>query len=224
MSPSGTLWVLANAGPELSAISYSSDGQAKGKVELDLSLGEFNITDFAALENDVLFLAGLTVGNSGGRSFAALLDGDSGKRIRIMRDTFPPEDATKKSTPIHRGGISAGNDGNVYLLHNTEILAINPAGEIVRRTSFEKPDANLLPVHLMVSSGYAAVWLRTPPRADRHFETTYLVVDTYNANPATWYAPPPEVRMPAASFSRNGGFQFLQSEKGHYKLITAELR
>lgn len=225
VSASGEVWMLANAGQELLVVDFDSNGQVKGKTNLDLSLGEINITDFAAFEDDVLFVAGVSVSKAKkGHSFIGLFDGGTGGKIRSLRGLFSPDDTSKKQVSIHEGDAVAGDDGNIYLLHETRIIAISPAGQIVKRVSFEKPASSLLAIHLMVSSGDAAIWLRTPSKEDHKFETTYLIVDLQNGTPVGWYAPPPEVTMPATGFSRNSGFEFLQGEKGQWKRITAELR
>ena len=125
---------------------------------------------------------------------------------------------------IHAGDAVAGDDGNLYLLHGPEIFGINPAGQVITHLTFDKPLHDLVPVHLKVSAGEGAVWLRTPPRADGHFETTYLVVDLSNKTTVGWYSAPAELTLPAMGFTRNGGFEFLQHDKTGYHLSTAQLR
>jgi len=224
VSPDGTLWMLVNAGPELMAASFDSDGELRGKATLKVSLDEFNIKDFAALPNGTLFIAGLGLGKDKGHSIAAFFNGDTGEEIKRLDTALAPENTPKSGPAIHQGDACVGDDGNLYLLHDTHILVINPAGTVVRRTTFDKPLSTLLPVHMIVSSGFAAIWLNTPPNDSHHFETSYLVVDVNNRNPATWYSAPSGVRIAAVDFSRNDGFQFLVGEKGQYRLMTAELR
>jgi len=224
VSPDGTLWMLLNAGPELMAASFGSDGEMKGKSTLKLSLDEVNVKDFAALSNGTLFLSGLGLGKNKGRSVSFLLNGDSGEEVRQIDADIVPEDLPKSGVAIHQGDACVGDDGNLYLLHDRQILIINAAGKVVGRVAFDKPLSTLLPVHIIVSSGYAAIWLNTAPNDSHHFETSYLVVDINNREPATWYSAPSGVRIAAVDFSRTDGFEFLVGEKGQYKVLTAELR
>lgn len=225
VGPSGDLWILANAGPDLLVVVFGSDGQETGRAKLALSLADVNITDFAPLDNDVLFFAGATVGKDAGHPFATLVDGGTGKSIRTWHDVFPAAKTGAKDTvPIHAGNASVGDDGNIYLLYESEVLAISPAGEIVKRIKFVKPDQALNPVIVRASSGYAAVWLQTPPRNDHTFEMSYLVLDLSSGKTLGWYAPPPEIRAPAMSFSRDNGFEFLIGKHGKWNLTEADLR
>ena len=225
VTPSGELWILANRGPELLAAEFDSHGQMTAKSILDLSLTDVKINDFAALDNDVLFFAGATVGKDAGRPFAALVDGASGKSIRTWHDVFSSAKAgTKGAVPVHAGNASVGDDGNIYLLNESEVVAINTAGEIVRRVKFVKPGQSLIPFLVRASAGYAAVWLRTAPHNDHGFEMSYLVLDLSSGKTMGWYAPPPDLKAPAMSFSRNNGFEFLVGKNGRLNLTRAELR
>jgi hypothetical protein len=225
VSPSGEVWILVNRGPDLLAAEFDSNAQMTTKSALDLSLADVTITDFAVLDNDVLFLAGGTVGKDAGHPFAALVNGGTGKNIRMWHDVFPAaKTSAKDAVPIHAGNASVGDDGNIYLLNESEVVAISPAGEIVKRVKFVKPDQSLIPFVVRASSGYAAVWLQTPPHKDHTFEMTYLVIDLSSGKTLGWYAPPAEIRAPAMSFSRNNGFEFLIGKHGKWTLTEADLR
>lgn len=225
VSPSGELCILANRGSDLLVAEFDSNAQMTSKSALDLSLADVNITDFAALDNDVLFFAGATIGKGAGHPFAALVDGGTGKSIRMWRDVFPAAKTGAKDTvPIQAGNASVGDDGNIYLVHQSGIVAISPAGEIVKRVKFVKPDQSLIPFLVHASSGYAAVWLQTPPQKDHTFEVSYLVLDLSIGKTLGWYVPPAEIRVPAISFSRNNGFEFLVAKHGKFNLTEADLR
>jgi len=224
VSPDGTVWMLVNAGPELMAVSFGSDGEPKGTTVLKVSWDDLNIQDFAATSKGTLFISGTGLGKNKGRSIAALFNGDSGEQIKEIAAALRPENVLSSGDAIHKGDACVGDDGNLYLLHDRQILVINPAGVVVRKAAFDKPLSTLLPVHIIVSSGYAAIWMNTPPDNTHHFQTSYLVVDTNSKNPATWYSNPPGIKLAAVNFSRNDGFEFLVGEKGQYKLVRAELR
>ncbi|HZQ19835.1 MAG TPA: hypothetical protein VFA90_14035 [Terriglobales bacterium] len=221
VSPTGDLWMLANAGPAVSVVAFDSDGQESGRTKLDISLADVNITDLTAFDNDLLFFAGATIGKDAGHPFAALVNGGTGKTIRMWHDVFP---AAKDAVPIHAGNASVGDDGNVYLLNESEVVAISPAGEVIKRVKFVKPDQTLIPFLVRASSGYAAVWLRTPPQKDHTLEVSYVVLDLSSGKTLGWYAPPADIRVPAMSFSRNNGFEFLVAKHGKLNLIEADLR
>lgn len=228
VTPSGEPWILASAGPELLAVHFDSKGEVAGKATLPMAFDRLRIDDFAVLDNDALFLSGVTTEKNpykAGRSFIGLFDGRNGREIRILRDSVSPDKTSLKQRQEvpHDGAVCAADDGNIYLLHESEIIGINPAGEILRRVSFEKPMRDLIGAQLKVSAGLAAIWLITPPK-EGHFQTTYLVVSLDDQNTLGWYAAPPGMQLPAMRFSRNHGFEFLQPSKGVYQLITAEMR
>jgi len=224
VTPSGEVWMLANAGPDLLVVSFESDGQESAATKLDLSLLDVDIMDFAALDNGSLLLAGVTVGKDAGRPFAALFDGGTGKSIRNLTNAYPRVDDKDEKAKLHAGNASVGDDGNIYLLHESEIIVISAGGEIVNRISFKRPGHDLIPTSVRVSSGYAAVWLRTPPREDHRFDVTYEVVDLSDGKTVGWYQPPAEIRMSAMGFSRSDGFRFLVAKDGHLNLVEANLR
>lgn len=225
VSPSGDLWILANSGPKLIAASFDSSGEVSEKTELALSLDRVNIADFAALANDVLFISGTTVGKSAGQPFTGLFDGGSGKAIKILPNFFSPQAHIQGQMTIHQGDATVGADGNLYFLHGPRILVISPAGQIQKRISFIEPSPDLLPVHLVVSSGDAAIWLMTPPKkTDNRIKTSYLVLDLYSGNTVGWYSNPPEIENPAVTFSRNDGFGFLKMQQGQFQLVSAQLQ
>ena len=90
VSPSGEVWMLVNADPELMVVRFDSKGEMAGKTELAVSLDQINVTDFAALENDVLFLEGIgsgkKAGELSGHAFVGFFNGNTGKQILILRD------------------------------------------------------------------------------------------------------------------------------------------
>lgn len=225
VSPSGEVWMLANSGPKLIVANFDSSGELSEKTELALSLDRVDIRDFAALATNVIFISGMTVGKTAGESFAGLFDGNSGKTIKLFQNPFSPEAHVEGQVAIHPGDATVGDDGNFYLLHEAQIIVVSPTGQIHKRISFTKPAPDLLPVHLVVSSGSAAIWLETPPtKQDPRVKTSYLVLDLYSGNTVGWYSNPPELEIPAASFSRNDGFDFLKMQKGQFQFITAQLQ
>src|SRR5581483_5709628 len=223
VSPSGDLWMVLNAGPDLLAVGFDSSGQETGRTKLELSLTDVDIADVVALGNDVLFCYGVTVGKDAGHSFAAFLDSTTGKNIRMRRDIFTSAKAGVKEQPwVHSGVASLGDDGNIYVLRESEVLAISPAGEVVKRIKFIKPIQNLTPISVRASLGYAAVWLNST--REGRSENSYLVLDLSSGKTLGWYVPPPEIKAPAMSFSRNDGFEFLVIKNGKLSVTEADLR
>ena len=224
VSPSGELWILANRGPDLLVAGFDSNGQMTSKSAMDLSLADVDIADVVALDNNVLFCYGVTVGKGPGHSFAALFDGTTGKNIRMLRDVFTSvKPGVKEPVWVHSGIASIGDDGNIYLLHESEVVAISPAGEIVKRIKFVKPIQGLIPIIVRASSGYVAIWLHSPLK-DGQSKNSYLVLDLSSGKTLGWYLPPTEIKAPAMTFSRTNGFEFLVDKNGKWNLMDAELR
>src|SRR5271168_4403603 len=65
VTPSGTVWILANpfANAELRAFKFDSGGSVKSSVELEVPAG-VQIRNFLALENDFLLVAGFYTDNA----------------------------------------------------------------------------------------------------------------------------------------------------------------
>jgi hypothetical protein len=62
---------------------------------------------------------------------------------------------------VRRGDVSAGTDGNVYLLHGTAspglVYVISPAGEVVRKLRVDAGDSELLARSIKFYSGRLAI-------------------------------------------------------------------
>jgi hypothetical protein len=229
VTPGGGLWMLANSMvPELLAIEFNGSGEVRTKTTLDLALDEVDIHGFAALDSGSLVIAGAytnkAVSKLRGHSFLVLLDSNTGKKIRELLDTIPAVDGSKGQSLAHEGETVTGDDGNIYLLHESLVVVVGPGGGIIRRISFKKPSAGLQAMQIRVSSGAAAIWLGKEDSETHRAELSFLVLDLSNGKPIGWYAAPSDLNGQAVGFSRSTGLQFFQRKQGHFEIVTTELR
>ena len=229
VTPGGIVWMLANnMVPELVAVEFNANGEVRGKTLLDLDLNEVDIHGFSALDTGGVVIAGRYNNKAPlklrSHSFLALFDGNSGKRIRELTDTFPVARGSEESTLAHQGETVTGDDGNIYVLDGSRMVVVRPGGEIGRRISFRKPDPALLTMQVRVSGGAAAVWLGMLNNQTGTVEFSFLVLDLSNGRPIGWFTAPEGFEGQAVGFSRSAGFQFLRRKEGHFEIVATELR
>lgn len=227
VSPSGVVWVLTNndAGDTL-ALEFNSKGEVRTKSKLELALDQVDVQDFAALDNGTLFLSGTYTNKApdhlSDHIFTAFFNGETGQKIKDLNDTFSP--ASKEKPLIHEGEAVAADDGNIYLLHQEQVITLSPTGEIVKRSSFTKPVAGVLATHLRVSSGEAAIWLATIQKDTHKVEHSFLILDLLSGQTSGWYVVPPGMAGSPVAFSRADGIIFMNNNHGELETFTAALR
>lgn len=166
VTPSGTVWVLANAtgSPELQAIEFDAKGEMKTPIQVQMS-EQLEVNRFLVLDTGAILIAGFYTDkapeNLRGRSLLALFD-NSGRMIRNLGDNFLPVDLASVHHAPQQGGCVAGDDGNAYMMDADKILAISPGGEITRRIVLHKPSPETEATGLYVSKGQAAIQLLRP--------------------------------------------------------------
>ncbi|MGA9039078.1 MAG: hypothetical protein WB421_00960 [Terriglobales bacterium] len=226
VTPSGTVWILANpfAKAELRAFKFDSGGSVKSSVTLEVPAG-VQIKNFLALENDFLLVAGFYTDKAPaslhGHSFAGLFD-DSGKVVRDLKDSLSPVDLATVNKGPYEGGSAAGEDGNAYLLDDNKIIVLSPGGEITQRIHFVKPLPELKVEGLYVSGGEAAVILGRVNK-NHSVEKSFLVLDLSSGDTLGWYSLGEDVHYGVVGFSRNEGFTFYSNDHGFIKILKAPL-
>jgi hypothetical protein len=227
VTPSGTVWVLANAAgsPELQAIEFDAKGEMKTPIQIQMS-EQLEVNRFLVLDTGAILIAGFYTDKAPqhlrGHSLLGLFD-NSGRMIRNLGDNFSPVDLATVHNAPQQGGCVAGDDGNAYIMDADKILVISPGGEITRRVVLHKPSPEALPMGLYVSKGQAAIKLATP-RADHSGDASLLVIDLATGEDLGWYVLEKDAAYGDVGFSRDEGFTFFGNEQGKIKLVKAALR
>ena len=196
VTPDGNFYEIASRGKprEAYVLSFSADGTEKSRLKLEGP--RFAPVRFAVFKSGEYLISGVTDWPDSS-SFVAVFD-TSGKVVKILNESA--EKAGKddngadirqtSDSPIRaaeKGEAIGAPDGNVYLLRATsptQVLAISPGGEVVRRFSVD-PGQPGMTAHSMKASreGLAITFM------EEHGEGPERVIKTvtYSGDPLAQY-------------------------------------
>jgi hypothetical protein len=167
----------------LYVVQFEPDGSPKApmKVELEHPVDVFH---FAVFKSGQYLLVGLT-GQNLRTPYTAVFSADG----RLVKKIYEPEDEEARlkadggdaryapcctdsgnAFVMEKSDVTAGSDGNVYLLHGSSpplIYVISPAGEVVRKLRIELHNSALTANSIKFHAGRLAVgfnWLGDAPK------------------------------------------------------------
>jgi hypothetical protein len=229
VTPGGKVWALMNeiGSPELRAIEFNSQGEAKTPVRLDTP-EDIEATGFLALDSNVLFVSGnytdRAAGAQKGLPFLGIFN-TSGELIKKLDHNIPAFNQVKLSGggELREGACTAADDGNAYFVDKDSVVSITPVGDVGKRTHFAKPASDLNAAGLHVSHGWAAIRFHKH-NSDQTVEKSLLVIDLSTGEVMGWYQGSADVGYSDVGFSPNEGFTFIANDHGKMKIVHAKLR
>jgi len=168
----GKVFQAVDAQGEVFVVEFARDGSVKSKIKL--AAPSYTQSWLLAVFKSGEYLLTATTGMDNLTPFTAVFSADG----RLVKKIYEPEDeeARQKASPADwgsrpigsiagtdfvRGDITAGSDGNVYLLHGTAspalIYVISPTGEVVRKLRINAGDPKLLARSIKFYSGSLAI-------------------------------------------------------------------
>ena len=173
IDPSGTVFELyrdSKGNPTIAKFN------SKGNVDSKIVLGEqfFPEGEFGVFKSGAIFVAVSEIKDRK-RPFSAIFDvnGKLLKKITFEDDAsvldainnhnesfVPSNQHYDSNAAIAFGTVTAGSDGNMYVLRHTVpaiIYAVSPSGEVVRRLKVDSGEPSLLPTALFERDGQLAV-------------------------------------------------------------------
>lgn len=156
-------------GHDTYVVSYSSDGQVASKTKLDIQ--DFAPYNLAVFPSGEYLIGGYQHPHHKGDAeypLTALFDssGKLVKNIQIKRDSSitddsqPSQPVTGVNLAVAAGQVGVADDGNAYLLRNTDpalIYGVSAAGELVRTITVKSDLLGALPYSMLVSGNDAAI-------------------------------------------------------------------
>ena len=222
VSPSGSLYEIFQSPEETKLVEVDSDGSPKHVTKLDVPA---NVEErWAAIFNDgTSVFAGYFTPRAAahlqGKSFVAIFQpsGRLSKKLSSYADVDPAHFMEK---PLD-GWVSAGEDGNAYILSGDKVLVVNEVGEVVRRLSFKKPDPAAFATRVDYAEGLLAIYL-TNIDSKQRITMHYLVLYASTGGVFGYYEPSDDLGFDMC-FLGHAGFIFRRTEGGQLKLVTAPL-
>lgn len=206
-----------------------SDPVNSTRTALDAPDGLKGLTvqSFLVLPNDHILLQGYfdkdAPKEKQGRGYLAEFD-SSGKMLRISLEKANDDVLKLLSNRGAKTAAAQSEDGTIYLLEADKIVVFSPSGDAVRKMKLTPPEAGYTPEVLYMHKGQMIVGfihhaVSGKDGARMRFELL---------NPATGelirdYQSDPELGQNLVCFS-DEGLIFLLPEKGHVKLISADLK
>lgn len=128
-------------------------------------------------------------------------------------------DADFEAWPTDSGVASAG--GHLYFLGPEEISIVSPAGQVVRRLPFRKPDPKAIATKMYVSGGMIVVVLNSIS-ADQQDDRRFLVLDENTGKVAGYYRSP-DRNWTDVCLTRENELVFLVAEGKKQRIATARI-
>jgi hypothetical protein len=208
--------------------SFNSDGQVSTHARLDAP-DKMEAERITVFPNGTLLLSGRYIREApaavAGKGYVALFH-PSGKLLKNL-DWLAEKTKIDPPSPgnIPDGGLTVGQDGNVYLLSSSKVLVITPSGKIQREIKFTKPAPEFSADGVQYSEGWLAISLVKRAQPDKpEMQAQYLVLNAQDGSPLGLYEPTEETGNSNLCFSRRDGFLFSKYENKRVKFITAPLR
>jgi hypothetical protein len=228
ITPSGRVWYLDvfKEKPGATAIGFDSDGRATSRVHLDIPTS-LVITTFAAADDDSFLVAGFFNADASselrGKSYLATF-GRTGRVTKEADADLPAQDlkAVAKGAFLY-APVSAGVDGNFYLLNGDSVLVMSEGGDIIRRIKVRHARGEVHVYEMALSSGLLSIEYLIP-NGDGTSRPEFVVLDTATGAPYATYRPVSELGSICLCFSRQDGYTFSHTDKGKTTLLTAPLR
>jgi hypothetical protein len=179
----GRVYMLARSKDGLHVVDFSSDGSVNATTKMGLN-SFADIFHLAVFKSGEYLLVGLT-GKNSRTPFTGVFAADG----QLVKKIYEPEDeeasqnaeaGDPKYTPccgtwgnsfvLDKADVTAGSDGNVYLLHGTSpslIYVISPAGDVVRKLRIDPGRPDLTANSIKFYEGRLAIgfnWLGDLPK------------------------------------------------------------
>lgn len=233
----GKVFQSAQAQDDVLVVEFAPDGSVRRKTKLATAL--YTQPWLLAVFKSGEYLLTATTGTDNLTPFTAVFAADG----RLVKKIYESEDeeARQKASPadwesrqigsvggadfVSRGDVTAGSDGNVYLLHGTTspalVYVISPAGEVLRKLRIDAGDPKLLARSIKFYSGRLAI------EFDQEWEFDSLIKLTdLQGNSIADYRMRPVVGNNALHLAGYGpeGFTFVPYENdGGLYLVKARL-
>jgi hypothetical protein len=228
ITPSGRVWYLDifKEKPGATALGFDSDGHPTSHVHLDIPTS-LVITTFAAADDDSFLVGGFYNADAAselrGKSYLAAF-GRTGRVTKEADADLPTQDlkAFAKGAFLY-SPVTAGVDGNFYVLEGDSILVMSEGGDIIRRLKVRRPPGDGHVYEMALSSGLLSIEYLIP-NGDGTLRPEFVVLDTATGAPYATYRPAPELGSVCLCFSRQDGYTFSHTDKGKTTLLTAPLR
>jgi len=169
----GKVFQAGDSQGEVFVVEFAPDGSVKTKTKL--ATAPDTQSWLLAVFKSGEYLLTATTGKDNLTPFTAVFAADG----RLVKKIYEPEDeeARLKASPadweprpvgsvggadfVRRGDVTAGSDGNVYLLHRTAspalVYVISPAGEVLRKLRIDAGDSELLARSVKFYDGRLAI-------------------------------------------------------------------
>jgi hypothetical protein len=169
----GKVFQTADSQGEVFVVEFALDGSVKAKTKL--ATAPNTQSWLLAVFKSGEYLLTATTGKDNLTPFTAVFAADG----KLVKKIYEPEDeeARQKALPadwgprlvgsiggadfVRRGDVTAGSDGNVYLLHRTAspalVYVISPAGEVLRKLRIDAGDSELLARSIKFYAGRLAI-------------------------------------------------------------------
>jgi hypothetical protein len=169
----GKVFQTADSQGEVFVVEFAPDGSVKAKTKL--ATASHTQSWILAVFTSGEYLLTATTGEDNLTPFTAVFAANG----KLVKKIYEPEDeeARQKASPadwqsrpigsiggsdfVRRGDVTAGSDGNVYLLHRTAspalVYVISPAGEVLRKLRIDAGDSELLARSIKFYAGRLAI-------------------------------------------------------------------
>jgi hypothetical protein len=227
LTPSGRLWFLDEVRGEtgLHAVGFDSDGEVMTNTHLDSPPNLF-VTSFSVSDDGSMLVGGFFMQEAEselrGKSYLGIF-GRSGVLAKDAGSELPGQDlqAFAKGTYVHTP-VTAGLDGNFYVLNNGVVLVMSEGGDIIRRLKVRRPEKATLAYAMVLSADLLSVEFFIP-YDDGVMKPVFVVIDSSTGAPYGTYRASDDMGS-CLCFSRQDGYTFSRTDKGKIQLLTTPLR
>ena len=189
VSGDGNLSVLVGSIGHAYTIEFDKNGTMKDPVSLDIP-GDVQLSNFAIFDSGYMLVAGAyrfkNASHRQGQSYQAILN-PSGGVTRELSISLPDVDFDKPG--LSDGGVASAR-GNLYFLGPDRIAVISPAGEVVRKLPFHKPDPKSIATKIYLAGAMVVVGLNVETKANAPLSRRFLVLDESTGEAKGYYQSP----------------------------------
>ena len=226
VSSEGGLYVLATDDKEqLFLLKAGNDPNsfARTRIETVKGAGPYTIKSFVVLPGDILIVFGYfdkeAQVRERGRAYLIEMNA-SGQVVRRSSESMGESDL---KVAVDRAGAAPVvlNDGLIYFLGGSKILAVSPAGELVHKLDLPKPDSDYDAWQLNGSGGVLLVNFMKVPKDGSFMLPLYLLLDSSTGDLLRTYRPSSDLGNVLACFSEEGFTFYRVYKQGDAELVTA---
>lgn len=226
VAPNGDVGLLELTTTGVEVFRFSTASQVPTHTKLKTP-DNFYPSAFGYFPSGAIILVGYFDKNSKspepGSTFAAIYNA-SGEFLFRLPNILGSRDLAKESGAPMEVALAAGDDGLMYLLTPTEVVAVTEHAQISKRFRFAKPDSFYSADRIDVSDGLVSIELSKSREAKKPVEVRFLLLDASTGEVLHLLEPTEELGNNMLCFTKESGYSFYRVQSdGNIIILRASI-